>query len=278
MKQLIGLLFIMGIYFSCNRKSAVVLENQTEHFSKELEFQLSNPTIESESIFFENENEIKIDLTLTGTTIRYTLNGEEPSLNSSKYSSPIILKESATLKAKAFHPQYKSSDVVTAQFVRLKEKIVLKNTTLHPSANEKYPGTGVEGLTDRKKGSLAFSAIEWMGFTGKDVEMIFELEEKSSVQKITTSFLSDQKSWIFLPESVAIAISDDGKIFKQIANSKVISTQENDPAQFYFSEIEFDSKSIRFIKVTLKPITAIPEWHPGKGAVPWLFVDEVIIE
>ena len=30
--------------------------------------------------------------------------------------------------------------------------------------------------------------------------------------------------------------------------------------------------------VVIENMDSIPEWHPGKGTLPWLFLDEILVE
>jgi alpha-tubulin suppressor-like RCC1 family protein len=51
-----------------------------------------------------------------GTTIRYTIDGSTPSATSTIYSAPVVVTLPATLKAKAFHPDYTASAVTSAAY------------------------------------------------------------------------------------------------------------------------------------------------------------------
>lgn len=51
-----------------------------------------------------------------GTTIRYTLDGSEPTAASTLYSEPFTIVESATLKARAFHPDLAPSEILEHVF------------------------------------------------------------------------------------------------------------------------------------------------------------------
>ena len=50
--------------------------------------------------------------------IRYTLNGSEPTETSALYSGPIRLTKTATIRARTYWGEGKSSDVAEAEFVR----------------------------------------------------------------------------------------------------------------------------------------------------------------
>lgn len=78
--------------------SAVGTANYTANFGS-----LAAPVADPVGGTFENQ----VTVTLTaesGTTIRYTTNGSEPTASSTAYSAPLTFTTTTTLKAKAFHP------------------------------------------------------------------------------------------------------------------------------------------------------------------------------
>lgn len=252
--------------------------SKKNHLAKEQQFQLSPLVMSFENIFFEEENKIHLNLDLPEVRIHYTINGSEPTELSPIFTKEIILENSVILKAKAFHPQFLPSPTIEQHFIKLPSVVPIKNVILNRIPHENYPGKGAQGLVDRKKGTTNFRTKEWMGFSGGTLEVELELEQKTNVQKITTSFLSDQNAWIFLPDEIEIFISDDRKIFTKLAQEKVKPTVENSNTTLHFSEINFNPVLTKFIKIKIHNLADIPDWHPGKGTAPWLFIDEIIIE
>ena len=78
-------------------------------------------------------------ITLTASNddaeIYYTLNGESPNKNSTRYSSPISIEQNTTLKAVALHPDYNPSDVLVK---------TIEVTSLRPT--EYYPGNNTTAV------------------------------------------------------------------------------------------------------------------------------------
>jgi hypothetical protein len=252
--------------------------DKTNHLAKEQFFQLATPNINSESILFEKENRIQLTLNLPETKIHYTLDGSEPNELSPLFDEKIILKKSAILKAKAFQYQFLPSEIVQAEFIKLGQAKQIKKINLNRIPNKNYQGKGADGLIDRKKGTTNFKTNEWLGFSDEDLEATIEFEQKTTFQKITPSFLSDQNAWIFLPKEVEILISDDGEIYHSKAKKEVKTTLENSSSELHFSELNFENQEAKFVKILIRNLSSIPEWHPGKGTPPWLFIDEIIIE
>jgi|GEM_PF-3715767 len=70
--------------------------------------------------------------------IHYTLDGEDPTENSNLYDIPILIEETAILKAKTFHPNWQASSVTEAEFVIITTGIeedypLITETRLHPA-------------------------------------------------------------------------------------------------------------------------------------------------
>lgn len=61
------------------------------------------------------------DVTLASATplaeIRYTVNGDEPTVTSALYTEPVAVTESLTIKAKAFRSGWTASTVAEAEYV-----------------------------------------------------------------------------------------------------------------------------------------------------------------
>ena len=247
-------------------------------FAKEKQFQLAPPIIKSGKVFFEEENKVQLFLNLENSSIYYTLDGSDPTKNALLYKEEIVINESVTIRAKAFHDQFLPSETVETQFVKLGQNFAIKNISLNRTPHENYQGTGAEGLIDRKKGTTNFRTTPWMGFDGGDLEMIIELEQKELIKKVIASLLSDPASWIFLPEQMDVYASSDGEHFKLLNSQSLSAALENAPNELKFVEVSFSETEVRFMKIVLKSFPAIPDWHPGKGTPPWLFIDEILIE
>jgi hypothetical protein len=68
---------------------------------------------------FTNSLTVTLTKSMTGATIRYTLDGNVPTTNSQEYTSAFDLSESTTVKAKAFKPGLAESLTATATYTKL---------------------------------------------------------------------------------------------------------------------------------------------------------------
>lgn len=61
---------------------------------------------------------VGLEVAITGATIRYTLDGSEPTENSPAYTDSITLTATTTLKAKTFRARFMNSSTTTATFTK----------------------------------------------------------------------------------------------------------------------------------------------------------------
>ena len=257
--------------------SVIFAQNGSPQFAQEQQFQLAPPILEHTEVFFQKSTNIQLHLGQENAQIRYTLDGSEPNLQSTLYQSPINLQQTALLKVKAFHDCCLPSETLSRQFFKVNQALEVKTAKLTHPPHSSYPGSGAMGLLDLKKGSSNFREKHWMGFLGKEVELNIELEETVILDRLTASILGAPEAWIFLPESMEVAISEDGENFMPIAQQVGFSATEDMPKGMQFLTAKFAPQQTRFIKILIKNQPAIPSWHPGKGKAAWLFVDEILL-
>jgi hypothetical protein len=77
------------------------------------------PGIDTNGAIFHVGRVVSIYPAFRGQEVRYTLNGTDPTQASPRYTGPIALHSSATVKARAFEPGKLPSDIVRADFARI---------------------------------------------------------------------------------------------------------------------------------------------------------------
>jgi hypothetical protein len=117
-----------------------------------------------------------------------------------------------------------------------------------------------------------FRDAQWMGFINQDLEIQFE--NVSNVKTIRVGCLNDTNSWIFFPLKIQLFIKNKEK-FELIEEVYCEKLKELSKKDFEFNkEIEF----VQELKIIVKRIDYIPEWHHGKGKPAWIFVDQIEME
>ncbi|MCR5838183.1 MAG: chitobiase/beta-hexosaminidase C-terminal domain-containing protein [Kiritimatiellae bacterium] len=74
---------------------------------------VATPVIDAPASYTGSKAKVVISCATKGATIRYTLNGSEPNSHSAKYTGPIYVTESCTVKAYAVMVDYLNSSVAT---------------------------------------------------------------------------------------------------------------------------------------------------------------------
>lgn len=151
-----------------------------------------------------------------------------------------------------------------------------KVTFISPDSSELKPGQATM-LTDGFRGSHDYDN-NWFIFPGKDLEVIIDLGEEKTVQRIGSGYYQ-LGFWLRLfPKNVEYFTSKDGKKFELAGN--VQNTLPIDQYGGFQRDFitEFEPRTARYIKVKAHSIGNTPGWHPGAGRPANMLVDEIVVE
>lgn len=238
-------------------------------------FQLAPPFLKYTSVFFEKKASVNLKFAQLGTHIHYTLNGLEPSENDPVYRRPIVFKKNATtLKAKVFGDGFLPSETVEATFY--KRGLAIEQA-IHDQPDDRYRGAGYATLTDGLGGIADHSHPTWLGFQQDKVTIEVRLEKPQKIRQLLLHVLKNQGAWIFLPQRIEVFYQNpDTKAFDWIS-TKVLDAAKKDGAtacHAILMPLDEEIKTDRLV-VKIYPLAQIPEGHPGKGSLGWLFLDEI---
>ena len=220
--------------------------------------------------------EILIHMTTAGNAeIRYTLDGTEPTANSTLYTGAIVLQKSAKIRAAAFRDGKRSS--VTSQDISFNKATACPVELLQPT-HKNYTYKGGATLTDGLLGDKGFGTGRWLGFSGNDLEAVIDLKQNTDVSSVSLNTCVDKGSWIFDARNIEVSVSADGKTFTKVASKSLPALEEQTPDNIYTYELTFPQTTTRYVKLTATSEHNIPEWHGGKGKPAFLFVDEISIK
>lgn len=229
------------------------------------------PIIEDYNQMFDEPVAVKIKAT-DNATVRYTLDGTEPTEQSTLFTKPFMIDKSTIVKFRAYHKGLIPSAAQQAIYTKRPQNISLKlNTKYEPQ----YSGSGVNTLIDGLKGNEDFRLGGWQGYQGVDVEALVQLSNREPVKSVTIGFFQDINAWIFMPEKIELWSSSDG------INYKLLSTITNDVPKDQWGVViknyTFTIPSIddRYFKIKGVNMGVCPSWHKGNGNKAWLFVDEI---
>lgn len=239
-------------------------------------FQLAQPVLLSEEVFFEETTAVRLRFDMAGATIRYTLDGTEPTEKSPSCDGNLTLRQSARLRARVFHPDFSPSETVGQDFFKIVAGLRPKSAFMAAPPSEKYPGGGVEGLLDFRAGGADASSKNWLGFEGTDLFFQFSYWRAKRLNSLTVSALSHTAAWIFPPRRATVWAKNRRGDWQKIAEQSLPEVAENAaPGQANLT-LELGGFRARHWRVVVENHGPLPAWHPGNGHPAWLFVDEVL--
>ena len=230
-------------------------------------------SFEPEGGAFVDSITVRLSSDAGGAVIRYTLDGSEPTARSLRYTGPITLTSSAVIAAKATTARGVGSLPRKASFNRAKYGIVL-GTAFSPQ----YPAGGPLALIDGVSGGEDFKDGHWQGYEGVDIDAVVDLGISKKLTKVSTGFLENQGSWIFLPRHVEYSVSEDGKDFTAVTRIEGEAPAQREGAVRRSFSAGLSGVSARYVRMRARSLVTCPAWHPGAGRKAWLFADEITIE
>ena len=141
-------------------------------------------------------------------------------------------------------------------------------------ANKPYDLIADKALTDGLLGGATFNE-SWVGWEGKDGEVIIDLGEVKEIETVEADFLHKLGAWILLPKSMSCFASIDNQNFTLMGKQDI---KEDRSVEVKFVNVGITAKEkiqARYIKVHIETIGLCPSWHYGVGYPAWFFTDEI---
>ncbi len=144
--------------------------------------------------------------------------------------------------------------------------------TLPP--DKPYDKIADKALTDGLLGGATFNE-SWVGWAGKDGEVIIDLGEEKEVETVEADFLHKLGAWILLPKSISVYTSLDNSNFKLIGKQEIAEDRSNEVKYVNIGITAKEKIRTRYIKVHIETLGLCPSWHYGVGFPAWFFLDEI---
>ena len=235
---------------------------------------LPMPVIKKDRERFDQPMTITLNTDVPKAEIRYTLDGSTPNESSLLYKKPFVIQNSTYVKAKA----YKSGS--TPSFTAIKRfnfDYIVKATFVN-KPNTPYNFNQETILFDGETGDISELSRGWLGFSGSDLNVLFQLSKAIELQQVEVRFAHVPDAWAFAPTAVQVYVSSDGENFSPAINAKLKYAPEeqsmNSP-QTVTVTIDVNQPDVQYVRLVAKNMDRIPSWHKAKGLRPWIMVDEV---
>lgn len=193
--------------------------------------------------------------------IRYTLNGAEPDALSSVYKEPFYVTDSTRVNAAIFHGDIRGESVSSARLDY--HKAIGKKVVYRYRYNSGYPAAGAVTLTDGYRGGLTYSDGRWQGFL-TNFEVTVDLEKTMELGYVSLKFMQLTGPGVYMPDYVAVSVSDDGKVFREVGRVKNDVSANISTLVLKDFTVRFSGKG-RYVKVF------------AKKQAGFQFVDEIVV-
>jgi hypothetical protein len=153
-----------------------------------------------------------------------------------------------------------------------------KKITFETPPDARYPGGGPDALIDGFRASTNYQ-FGWQGWYGKDMVATIDLGEAMRIDSVELSFLRDQQSWIFHPDSIVVQFAETPDFItwsSRWANPESQIKEEAGELVQRHSPPKHAILYTRYIRITAKNLGPLPAWHGSKGEC-WLFCDEIVV-
>lgn len=192
-----------------------------------------------------------------------------------EYSAPVPFpKGNGAVEARVQIKGSKSEMPATVKEYETHSAMGAKVKLVNP-AHEKYNAGGSEALVNGFKGpENDYGGDEWLGFSGKDIIAILDMESSRTIDRVEARFFVSQGQWIYPPRDMKVYTIDAmGKEIEVIAKSTITENGKIHKIVLNFEKpIETDK-----LKIKVNRYGLIPAGAQGAGNEAWLFCDEVFV-
>ncbi len=212
---------------------------------------------------------VSLSTSVSPAQVKYTLDGTDPKPTSPGMYAPIPLTRTTTVKAATLVDGKFPGRVLAFHYVVHKALGKTYSLSTWPS---QYSGGEKYALTNGSIGALR-SWTHWVGVQDADFDPVIDLEETTSIHKVSINFLVGTAHRIFPPRSIEVFTSNDGENFTS-AGKKDIAADKLAGNRIENVSFSLGGVGCRYLKLVAKAYGPTPD----SGEKTWLFLDEIIVE
>lgn len=212
--------------------------------------------------------------TMADDPIYYTLDGQDPTEKSLKYTKPFTIDQSVVLKTMAVHPDRTSK--ISVDTIRF-NKATLKPVVLLQPNESRFSPDGPVVLVDGRNGNHSFDTGAWLAVAGNDLEAVINMQAETILSSASVHVYVRKDAWLFDARGFSVSVSSDNKNYKEVASQEYKQMQESDSDGIIEHELLFDPCKATYVKIKVISEKSMPDWHWDAGKAPFLLVDEIIL-
>lgn len=212
--------------------------------------------------------------TMADDPIYYTLDGQDPTEKSLKYTKPFTIDQSVVLKTMAVHPDRTSK--ISVDTIRF-NKATLKPVVLLQPNESRFSPDGPVVLVDGRNGNHSFDTGAWLAVAGNDLEAVINMQAETILSSASVHVYVRKDAWLFDARGFSVSVSSDNKNYKEVASQEYKQMRESDSDGIIEHELSFDPCKATYVKIKVISEKSMPDWHWDAGKAPFLLVDEIIL-
>lgn len=212
--------------------------------------------------------------TMADDPIYYTLDGQDPTEKSLKYTKPFTIDQSVVLKTMAVHPDRTSK--ISVDTIRF-NKATLKPVVLLQPNESRFSPDGPVVLVDGRNGNHSFDTGAWLAVAGNDLEAVINMQAETILSSASVHVYVRKDAWLFDARGFSVSVSSDNKNYKEVASQEYKQMQESDSDGIIEHELSFDPCKATYVKIKVISEKSMSDWHWDAGKAPFLLVDEIIL-
>jgi hypothetical protein len=211
-----------------------------------------------------------------GVEIRYTTDGKKPdSIESKIYRQPFLIDSTAVLKARAFREGWYGS--TTAEAVYIMRRVKPDSVLLLTKPDARYAMLAQDQLSDDDLGDLNYANGQWVGYQKSEAGFLLCFDEQVNAGTVLLNLLKNTGAHIFPPVSIEIWGGNEKNNLKLLGRKKIAMPLKHEPSVMIQEQIKFTPTSLRYIKINVERLKALPPWHGSKGKPAWVMVSEIVV-
>ena len=210
---------------------------------------------------------------LPGYDIRYTLDGTNPTAESTLYTEPVAIDKDCVIKTTTFNKGIEGHPVCDTLAVGL---LTFAKCTLAIEPDAGYAFNGAQQLVDGLSGSCNYRTGRWLGFSGRNCDATIELSQPKTLSEV--SFNVDVFSCDGLVDCRGVEVyaqTPGSDKFELLASEEYPEMDRSKEFDVVNHVVKFKPTEVKKLRVVIKPQWVLPEWHLLTGCLGFLFVDEI---
>jgi uncharacterized membrane protein len=241
---------------------------------------LNPPRLKNKVRVFTDSISLELFHPVNGVDIRYSTNGADPdSAQSLQFVKGAVIRETTSIKARAFKSGWGSSDVATLQLLRRAHQP--DTAILLSKLNRVHVANGARTFFDYELGSFNANspawANNWGGFIGNDMDLVLHYKSPIEVRSVSLNMLIETENSIFPLSELEVWGGSSADEMKLLTRKRTTLPQEYRKPYIELMHFDIPPHRVSYLRIVAKPVMKLAAWHKRKDKPALLLIDEILI-